>query len=159
MLILDGTTSFPNIKSYITPAGDTAMQLDMPLSGIAPGRHTLVLAVSDIAGARVRKSFSFVVADAPLEGTISTDSPTASTSATFTINIPGHEIAEGYLAITNAAGEHIASVPFSGNEASWDLTDSDGNPVTDSTCHVSARFITTSSFAGHTPAISITAIR
>lgn len=159
MLILDGKTSFPNIKSYITPAGDSAMQLDMPLSGIAPGRHTLVLAVSDIAGARVRKSFSFVVADASLEGTISTDTPTASTSATFTINIPGHEIAEGFLAITNAAGEHIASVPFSGNEASWDLTDSDGNPVTDSTCHVSARFITTSSFAGHTSAISITAIR
>lgn len=158
-LILDGTTSFPDIRSYISPVDDSTMKLEMPLDGIDPGRHTLVLAVADLAGARTRRSFSFVVGDASLEGSITSDAKTVSDLTTFTIELPGHEIAEGTLSITNAAGEHIASVPFSGNEASWDLTDADGNPVADATYHVSARFITASSLAGHTPAISLIAIR
>ena len=41
-LILDGTTSFPDIRSYISPVDDSTMKLEMPLDGIDPGRHTLV---------------------------------------------------------------------------------------------------------------------
>jgi len=158
-LTLDGKISFPDINSYITPVGSSEMQLDMPLSGIAPGKHSFVLSVADKAGQRTRRMLDFVVGNRSLEGSIEATHNPARTSAKFTISLPDHEIAEGRLVITNASGEHIASPTFTGPEAEWNLTDADGNPVPDATYHVYAQFRTTSSIMGSTPTIVITKIR
>lgn len=161
-LTLDGKRSFPDINSYLSPLssdGISSMCLDMPLQGINPGHHTLVLSVADNAGQRARRSVNFVVADASLQGSITAERNPARDAADFSVSLPDQEIAEGRLVITNASGAHIASPSFSGNEARWDLADDNGNPVPDATYYVYARFRTSSSLTGSTPAITITVIR
>lgn len=137
-LTLDGSTTFPQIRTTLTTDSEGKTTISLPISGLEDGYHTLTLSVADNTGNRSSITVSFLVINQTGNAILSTDKQPARSEVTFSVESNLTNITNCRLIIEDNSGNTI----FSRNNCSlpytWDLKDNNGNRVPEGTykCYV-----------------------
>ncbi len=129
-LSVDGT-NHSDVAARMVPLDDGRYSLRYPLSGLPDGAHTVTLTVCDNAGNRASRSVGFTVINSCGGVTMEADRKVASDEVTFSIDHSLPDIPVGRIVIGNEKGETVFGCPDVSFPFIWNLTDSDGRPVSD----------------------------
>ena len=141
ILSLDDKSFFNDVNLYFTPDADDPLagSVSYPLSGIAPGEHTLKFTVWDNANNSTSKELTFSVSASwlPEITRLATDVNPATTSVNFLVATDGaNGNMDCKIEVYDLGGKRVwtgesASLSASGTSATigWDLCDDNGNRV------------------------------
>lgn len=129
-LVLDGKTNCTNVGNYVSLAdGGKTLTVNYPVSGLAPGQHSLTITVHDVAGNAAERTINFVVGGESAI-TIASDDAVAVSQATVTL---GESTVEAMPAMTlkvvNNKGQLVWSASNVTLPYTWSLTDAQGARV------------------------------
>lgn len=130
-LVLDnGATSYSDARNIVnlTESGKKAT-IDIELSDLSVGKHSLTLQVSDLAGNYTARTIDFFIISSTAQATMTVDSPDVRDSATFTIEHDLTGTATATIFVLNGSGETVWKGTTTGTTCSWDLNDTSGNRV------------------------------
>lgn len=109
-LTLDNSTIADDLFSALHFNADGQASLRYRYSDLAPGRHTIMLNVSDNAGNRASREISFTVPDNNVAGILTVDNRIVTREgSTFDLSITGTSTAERF-SIIDASGNTVHSV-------------------------------------------------
>ena len=130
-VLLDGGRALSEAEHSFVQSTDGGGVLDMDVTDMADGKHTLTFMVCNNAGQTSSRSISFTVVNSAIDALLEVDECPAVTEANISLehNYAG-ELA-GRLVVKNASGEVVftdenASFPYC-----WKLKDDKGNDVSD----------------------------
>lgn len=130
-VLVDGGRSLPEAEHSFVQSTDGGGVLDMDVTGMADGKHTLTFSVSNNAGQTASRSISFTVVNSAIDASLMVDECPAVAEANISLehNYAG-ELA-GRLVVKNASGDVVftdenASFPYC-----WKLKDDNGSDVAD----------------------------
>lgn len=106
------------------PANETSGTFNAPFYDVKDGRHTIEVAISDLAGNIQRKTISFVV-DNKLNRNLIITNPATATSTSFDINNYDN-IKSAELFVTDSKGNVLYNSPVNSFPYDWNLTDNNG---------------------------------
>ncbi|MGM9845984.1 MAG: type IX secretion system sortase PorU [Muribaculaceae bacterium] len=157
--VIDGVTAIDGVGSYISvdAAAGTAL-LRYPLTGLTDGEHSIALTITNNAGTQTSADISFRVVSTPINAAIAIAEATARTKASFDLrhDVPGDFTST--IIIENADGTTARRITNASFPYEWDLTDDDGNAVTDGLYNVFA-LIKAGRKLGATPKASLVVIK
>lgn len=131
-MIVDGNKSYPQVRGVISlPGEDGYSRIEMPMAGLTPGRHTLMLSVANNAGERAERTISFTVLPGGSAATLSVDAATARTEAVFELEHSMEGDPEATLVVRDATGRTVLTRRNVAFPYVWDLRDSGGTEVAD----------------------------
>lgn len=130
-LVLDGSRNITDVAFVLTPDTDGGASVDLPLTDIADGPHTLTLKVNNYAGQSAERTIRFTAVNVAGEAVATVDEYPASDTATITFDSGLSGEITARLVIKDGLG-HVA---FTDDKATfpyrWNLRDSTGNDVAD----------------------------
>ncbi|MDE6377902.1 MAG: hypothetical protein K2K72_04065 [Duncaniella sp.] len=158
---LDGKSQ-PELARLLIPEAEGVATLTHRLEDLSDGRHVISVAVSDRAGNRVCREVPFTVVST-IASTLTASSTVARDEVTFDLihllYLPeGKSFESSRLIVRDLAGNHVTVIEHPAYPYTWDLRDSQGNPVVDGTYRVSAT-LATPPFYTATPEITVTVVR
>lgn len=130
-LTLDnGATSYSNARNIVnlSESGRSAT-IDMTITDLAYGSHSLTLSVCDYAGNCSTRTIDFFVKSTAAEAEIETESESARESATFTISHDFTDTPTATIIVINSNGETVMRAEFTGTTYVWDLNGTGGSRV------------------------------
>lgn len=130
-LVLDGSRNITDVAFVLTPDTDGGASVDLPLTDIADGPHTLTLKVNNYAGQSAERTIRFTAVNVAGEAVATVEEYPASDTATITFDSGLSGEITARLVIKDGLG-HVA---FTDDKATfpyrWNLRDSTGNDVAD----------------------------
>ena len=129
--VLDGRRNYPVVGTAIIPNGDGSIDIEYPFSGLADGRHTLTLSVSDNVGNQASRSISFYVSNDAANPRLEVAETPARVQATFSLSHNFDEDPHGRLIVEDEHGNTVYTASDAAFPYEWDLTDGKGNLVAD----------------------------
>lgn len=128
-LVLDGVRTLSGAAGYFVVDPDGSGSLDFPLSGVAEGRHTLTLRVTNGAGQSTTRSLEFTLVNAAYHPTLAVEEYPATEQATITLDNSSTQTPAGHIVISSTTGEHVLTVENPAFPYVWNLKDAEGNRV------------------------------
>lgn len=138
-LVVDDLRKLEGVDGFMTIYTDGSAELSYPVTGIADGRHSLTLKVTDVAGNAAERTVSvnvMNVADARLV----VDMPHARREAVIDIEHDLTEDATGRLVITDISGNTVFSRENVSFPFTWNLQTTSGTAVADGLYSAKAYF-------------------
>ncbi len=130
-LMLDGSRSFTNASlAFVSEAGGGGT-LDLPLTDIADGAHTLTLKVRNYAGQTTERTINFTVVNMALKASLSVDEYPASEFATINLDCALKDKPVARLIVKDAAGKVLFTDTGVTFPYRWDLRTGTGEQATD----------------------------
>lgn len=128
-LILDGSKSYSDARNIVnlTDSGRRAT-IDMTLTDLSAGSHTLVFTVYDFAGNSAEATIDFFVEVATATASVDADDKVRD-GVIFTLSHSFLSEPQCTLYVLDMAGNTVWSGTFSGEEYSWDLIGSNGDRI------------------------------
>ena len=132
-LVLDGSRSFTEASMVFVPDAHGGGTIDLPLTDIEDGPHSLTLRVRNYAGQTAERTIHFTTVNVGSDAAIAleVEEYPAVTHATVNLSTPYADPVSGRVIISDGKGTTVftrenVSFPFE-----WDLCGNDGKPVTD----------------------------
>lgn len=129
-LMLDGSKSYSQARNIVnlTESGRRAT-IDMTLTDLSAGSHTLVLRVYDFAGNSADATIDFFVEVSAATASAVADSDKVRDEVTFTLSHTFSSEPQNTVYVLDRAGNTVWSDTFSGDEYTWELVGNDGDRV------------------------------
>ncbi len=131
VLSLDGTKTYSNPSGFFVADQDGGGVLDYPISDLTDGAHEITLRVFNYAGQSATRSISFEVVGQVAQATLSVEEYPAAEQATVTLTHAFSIEPTVRLIIKDVTGKAIYSASDVTFPYVWDLTDANGDEVTD----------------------------
>lgn len=130
-LTLDGSRSFANAPLVFTPDTQGGGTVDLPISDIADGPHTLTLKVVNYAGQSSSRTINFTTVNQAVAASLAVEEYPASVSATVTLTHNLSDNPVGRVVVRNASGEVVHTRDEVAFPYEWNLVSDSGEPVAD----------------------------
>lgn len=132
-LVIDHNSSIKYAPNYLTVNTNGTAVLQVPITDIADGAHNLTLSVSDKLGNTVHRDMAIMVRNNTLKDLLTADCDIARNAVELSLlssdNATDSSLSR--LIITDADGNTMLSVENPSFPFSWNLNDTNGNPVPD----------------------------
>lgn len=128
-LVLDGSRAFTEAPVLFVADSDGGGNLDIPLTDIEDGPHSLTLRVRNYAGQTVERTLHFTTVSVSEDAVLEVDEYPASECATVRLTAPYPDAVSGRVVVKNGSGNvvftaHDVSFPYE-----WNLRGNDGKAV------------------------------
>lgn len=129
-IVLDGSKSYSEARNIVnlSDSGRKAT-IDMTLTNLSAGPHTLVFTIYDFAGNSAEATIDFFVEVAAATASVVADDDKVREDVTFTLSHSFLSEPQSTLYVLDMAGNTVWSDTFSGDEYSWDLIGSNGDRI------------------------------
>lgn len=132
-LLLDHSVQLTGTVHSVASTAENNLIIDMPLSNLTEGMHSLTLFVNDIFGNTVSETINFQVVDSNAEIALKVELLPEQNEVSIDADHTFTNEFNSRLIIQDIAGNHIRTINNVNFPYSWDTTDSDGNAVPDGT--------------------------
>lgn len=151
-LMLDGSRSFTDAPlAFVAQAGGGGT-LDLPLTEIADGPHTLTLKVRNYAGQTAERTINFTVVNMVQKASLSVEEYPASEVATINLDCNLRDKPVARLIVKDAAGKVVFTDTGVTFPYRWDLRTGTGKQASDGLYTVEAYFNSGLRYGAATPA-------
>ena len=125
-----GARSFAEARNIATVCNEgRSIAVELPISDLSCGSHTLTLAASDAAGNRTSHTIDFVVEESENVALITANAADARTEAAFAISHTLGADAEVAVTVTDAMHRTVWTTTTTEPECKWNLVGLDGSRV------------------------------
>ena len=126
----EGSTSYSDARNIVSLSESGRLAtIDLQLTGLTYGQHTLTLLVCDYAGNCATRAIDFFVQAAVAQATLTADEDVARESATFSVSHDFSSRPTVTLFVLSETGETVWVDSFVGSSYEWDLKDLSGQRV------------------------------
>lgn len=129
MLFLDGKHSFATASGYFRPGIDGGGSIELPLSDIPDGRHTLTLRVANNAGQFASRTISFVMVNVQAEAQMVVDAGEVYDRIGFDLSGWEHDSPVARVVVRDGEGNAVFVDPAATFPYEWNLCSASGEPV------------------------------
>lgn len=128
---LDGRVSLHNAGDYVSMGDDGTVTVEMPLSKLSPGRHSLTLVAYSASGASAERTIGFICCESSASLRLSVGERPATKVATISLSHDFTGTPDCRLIIENDRGETVFSREGCVFPYEWRLVTSDGRKADD----------------------------
>ena len=124
-LLLDATKTYALLGTSMTYQPDGSVDISCPVSGLAPGNHSLILQCYDNLGNSSQRSILFTVHPTNADAVLAVDEKTGHTEFNFTLEHSFAGAPSGMLVIEDFNGDIVYKKDVSSFDGvvTWDITD------------------------------------
>lgn len=155
-LTVDGISPANNLEGFLKRREDGNLDLEVPMSQLSDGAHSIELCVVNTVGIAARSTIEVIVSQRNLQPEVTVAELPASDVAT--IDVTGTDMDYSRLIITDARGETVFSKENVSFPFEWNLKDNKNNDVQDGLYRVSV-LVQNDRDYGSTPAADLTVLR
>lgn len=157
-ILIDNTINHTIVGTAMVNNGDGTINITYPLTSLTDGRHSLTLYIADNAGNTSSREIEFTVNNSSANAKLTVEEEPARVQATIGLTHQFPETPIGKLIIEDNRGNTVYSRENVSFPFEWDLTDTEGNLVTDGIYRAYA-LCKGGSLYGHTPKIEIIVVQ